>query len=575
MVFIKAISKISIVFVALSAVAYGQTKELPARIKVMKEELFRNFEVLKKEKTPPYYMSYSIDEVRTQYVSGNFGAIFEKQERVTAILRINVRVGSYDLDNTHELRRSSGSASLPRTTSAYIVPVDDSPDALKQILWGETDGAYRNAVEMLSKVKIEQNVMNNEEDKSKDFSTAEPQISLENPIKMQLDLDKWAVKIRKFTELCKPYHPSIWECPGSFQNEVRHKYFVDTEGTMISMPSNSIRLDIFPIARADDGMEIPLAQSYFGYKESDLPSESQIIGDVKSMIGTLDQLRTAPYFEPYTGPAMLSGKASGVFFHEILGHRLEGHRLKSESEGQTFKKKIGEQVLPEFLSITFDPTIKEIYGIPLSGAYKFDDEGVKSEKVQAIQNGVLKDFLMSRTPVEKYPRSNGHGRSQPGQNPVSRQSNLIVESKKMLPDGELRKMLIEECKKQNKPYGLLFTEISGGRTITARSSPNAFSITPLVVYKVYPDGRPDELVRGVDLIGTPLTTFGKIIATGSRMEVFNGKCGAESGTVSVAIVSPSMIISEIEVQKKMRSQEKMPVLPPPPSKTGNQDGGKQ
>lgn len=570
----SAIGRTCIYLVAICAVAFGQSQELPVRIKVMKEELFRNFEALQKEKTPPYYMSYSIDEVQTQAVNGSFGTILARNEDKSAILRISVRTGSYHLDNNHELRRGSSASLLGRMSGAMRAPLGDSPEALRRLLWRETDGIYRNAVDTLSRVKSEQSMNVAEEDTSDDFSKIEPHTSLEKPLEIRVDLDKWAGRIRKFTGLFKDY-PFIFDCSGAFQSEVRHKFLVDTEGTIVSSPVNYMRLQISALVKADDGMELPLYQSYFGYKESDFPSEAQIIGDIKSMIEALGKLRTSSLVDPYTGPAILSGKASGVFFHEILGHRLEGHRLKSESEGQTFKKKVGSQVLPEFISVTFDPTIKELNGVALSGAYRFDDEGVKAEKVASIQNGVLKNFLMSRAPAENYPRSNGHGRAQPGQKPVSRQSNLIVESKKMLQDDALRRALIDECKKQNKPFGLLFTEISGGSTITGRSSANSFNVIPLAVYKVYADGRPDEMVRGVTLIGTPLTTFGKIIATGSKMEIFNGTCGAESGSVPVSAVSPSILISEIEVQKTSKSPEKIPILPAPPDKMENQNGGKK
>ena len=147
--------------------------------------------------------------------------------------------------------------------------------------------------------------------------------------------------------------------------------------------------------------------------------------------------------------------------------------------------------------------------------------------------------------------------------PVARQSNLLVLSKKSLSEEKLRKKLIAECKKQGTDFGLIFDNISGGFTTTGRTSPNAFAVLPLVVYKVYVDGRPDELVRGVDMIGTPLTTFGKIIAAGTEIEAFNGTCGAESGPVPVSAVSPSILVSQIEVQKKEKSPEKPPILPPP------------
>jgi predicted Zn-dependent protease len=550
----------------------SQTDELPGSIKVMKTELSRNFQALQKEQSPPYYIGYSIDEVQTQGVTGTFGAITSRIENKTAFLRVNLRTGSYKLDNYHEIRGDTLSALRSRVAASIRAPLTDSPEGLAVILWRETDKAYKNAVETLLRVKSEQSVKIAEEDKSDDFSKAEPHVSIEKSLEIQVDLDKWTSRIRKFTEPFKK-HPSVYSCSGTFQSEVRQKYFVDTEGTIISAPANYMRIQISASVKADDGMELPLYLSYFGFRESDLPSEAVVLSDVDAMIANLEKLRTAPLVDPYTGPAILSGKASGVFFHEILGHRLEGHRLKSESEAQTFKKKVGEAVLPDFISIVFDPTIRSLHGFALSGTFAFDDEGTKAERVVAIQNGILKDFLMSRTPADRFPRSNGHGRSQPGMKPVSRQSNLIVESTKMLQEDALHQQLIEECKKQNKPFGLMFTEISGGRTTTARSSPNAFDVTPLAVYKIYTDGRRDELVRGVDMIGTPLTVFGKILATGSKMEAFNGFCGAESGTVPVSALSPSILVSEMEVQRKTKSQEKPPILPPPTRSSGSQAGG--
>lgn len=564
----------SLCMVSWDNVSIGQVQEISGRIKVMKDEVSRNFEALQKEQVPPYYISYSIDEVRTQSVSGNFGAITNKYENKTAYLRINLRTGSYNLDNSHELRGDSLSSLRSRLNIPVPAPITESPEALAVILWRETDKAYRNAAETLSRVKSEKSVKIAEEDKSDDFSKVEPHVSLEKPLDIRVDLDKWAARIRKFTEQCKNYS-FLNDCSGGFQSEVRQKYFVDTEGTLVSTPANYMRLQIGANVKADDGMELPLYLSYFGYKESDLPAEARVLDDVKAMIANLEKLRTAPLVDPYTGPAILSGKASGVFFHEILGHRLEGHRLKSESEGQTFKKKVGEKVLPEFMSITFDPTLRQLNGFALSGAFNFDDEGVKGEKVVSIQNGILKDFVMSRNPVDRFPKSNGHARSQPGMKPVSRQSNLIIESKNMLPEEKLRQMLIDECKKQNKPFGLMFAEISGGSTVTGRSSANAFNVIPLAVYRIYTDGRPDEMVRGVDLIGTPLTTFSKITATGSKMDIFNGTCGAESGSVPVSAVSPSIFVSEIEVQKKSKSQEKPPILPPPGKEKGFQTGGER
>jgi predicted Zn-dependent protease len=199
----------------------------------------------------------------------------------------------------------------------------------------------------------------------------------------------------------------------------------------------------------------------------------------------------------------------------------------------------------------------------LSGSYDYDDEGQKARHVDLIQDGVLKTFLMSRLPIASFAASNGHGRGQTGRMPTGRQGNLIVTSTKTVTDAELRKQLIEEAKKQGKAFGLYFEDISSGFAVTTRSSPQAFQVIPLVVWRVYVDGRPDELVRGVSIVGTPLAAMKRILATSDKSEVFNGECGAESGTVPVSAVAPAMLLSEMETQRQPQGTARPPILPIP------------
>jgi predicted Zn-dependent protease len=226
-------------------------------------------------------------------------------------------------------------------------------------------------------------------------------------------------------------------------------------------------------------------------------------------------------------------------------------------------------VLPDFLSVADDPTLTESGGVWLAGHYDYDDEGEKARRVDLIDGGVLKTFLMSRLPIASFANSNGHGRAEVGHVPTGRQGNLIVTSKKSVPEPELRKHLIEEAKKQGKPYGLYFEDISSGFAVTQRSSPQAFQVIPLVVWRVYADGRPDELVRGVSIVGTPLAAMMKIVATGDKSQVFNGECGAESGTIPVSAVAPAMLISEIETQKQAQGTARPPILPIPGAEQGS------
>jgi len=331
---------------------------------------------------------------------------------------------------------------------------------------------------------------------------------------------------------------------------------------------------IMATAKADDGMELPLYQSYFAYTPADLPSDDSILHDVHQMIAQLQEMRNAPVVSPYAGPAILSGGPAGVFFHEIFGHRVEARREKSVDEGQTFKKMVGKLVLPNWMDVYDDPTLTRYDNTDLMGHFKYDDEGVLGERVPIVVNGVLENFLMGRSPIEGFPHSNGHGRAQPGKLPEARQSNLVVIAHHTVPTDSLRTMLIAECKAQDKPYGLWFKEVEGGFTLTGRTIPNAFNVLPIMVYRVYADGRPDELVRGVDLIGTPLSTFERIMAAGNDGQTFNGMCGAESGWVPVSASSPSLLIREIEVQKKQKSQDRLPILPAPDAITTTQQKDK-
>jgi len=284
---------------------------------------------------------------------------------------------------------------------------------------------------------------------------------------------------------------------------------------------------------------------------------------LEKMASDLKALRDAPVAEPFDGPALLSGRASAVFFHEVLGHRLEGHRQRGEEEGQTFTKKVNEQVLPKFLTVVDDPTMRELNGTKLAGYYAYDDEGVPAQRVDVIDDGILKNFLMSRIPIKNFSQSNGHGRRQPGAMATGRQGNLMVISKNSVPDAELRQKFIDEIKRQNKPYGLYFEDVEGGFTLTTRQAPQAFQVLPVIVWRVFPDGKPDQLVRGVDIVGTPLAALERIMLTGTKTEVFNGVCGAESGNVPVSAAAPAMLFSEMEVQKSAHSHDRPPILPPP------------
>ncbi|NIM78708.1 MAG: peptidase U62 [Candidatus Aminicenantes bacterium] len=531
-------------------------------LKAMEEEMARSMKILgEKGSPPPYFISYQITDTYKVNISASYGALKNSNEDRSRLLDVDVRVGSFKLDNTHQIRGDRFDFDFYYSTPVPM-SLEDDPDAIKGAIWLETDKKYKAAVERLIKIKANMGVTVEEEDKSDDFSKETSNKSIGKFETVSPDIAGWEKKVKEYSALFNN-HPKILSSTVSLTSEAENKFFVNSEGTSLLHERTHWRLMITANTDAEDGMKLYKSRYFDAHTPEKLPDEKTVKEAIHQVINDVLALREAPLMEPYTGPAILSGRASAVFFHEIFGHRIEGNQLKEEDDGQTFTKKVGQQVLPTFISVYDDPSLKAYGKEDLSGHYLYDDEGSKAQRVEVVQKGILKNFLMCRTPIEGFPKSNGHGRGQTGSRPESRQGVLVVESEKTVPWKQLHQMLIDECKKQGKPYGLLFDDIAGGLTLTGRVIPQSFNVRPITVFRVYVDGRPDELVRGVDLIGTPLTSFSKITACGEEPGIFNGYCGSRSGRVPVSGVSPPILTAQIEVQKKEKSADKPPVLPPP------------
>ena len=533
----------------------------PVLLDAMTTELHRAFTSLGKQATgkdvdkqlPPYFLSYSVSDASTATVRAQYGAVVDSSANRARVADIQVRLGEPKLDNTHGTHRGSAVNSMQ-------LPVTDDREALARSLWMATNTGYSTALDNYLRVKTEAEVRAKEEDTSPDFSKEEPQTHLGTPAPpVEVDRAAWGERVAALSKIFREY-PDVTQNMVMLTVQNETDYFASSEGSRVVTPHLAARLVVFAVSRADDGMDLFRAQTFEAETVKGLPGQAELEVAIHELGKSLEALRKAPVTTPFDGPVILSGRAAAVFFHEVLGHRLEGQRQRGDEEGQTFTKEVGKDVLPTFLSVADDPTVTTFGKTWLSGSYEYDDEGQKAQRVSLIDDGVLKTFLMSRLPIANFDDSNGHGRAQTGRMPTGRQGNLIVTSTKTVPETELRKELIEEAKKQDKPYGLYFEDISSGFAVTTRSSPQAFSVVPLVVWRVYVDGRPDELVRGVSIVGTPLAAMKRIMATGDKSEVFNGECGAESGTVPVSAVAPAMLLSEMETQKQTQGTARPPIL---------------
>lgn len=541
-----------------------------AVLRALVTEVDRSSQALKSNaSTPLYYLSYRVRDGVNFNLSASYGAIDSAPDSDDPLLGryrtldVSARVGSPQLDNTHKLRGAGFDFSDYGWRGGTALPIEDDAAAIRLAVWRATDRAYKRSMKQLIKVRANKTVKVAEEDDAADFAEESPQVHLEPRSAWKFDRKAWAARLERLSALFKS-HSQIIQSQVSLQGGAWTSYFVDTAGSREREPQSFIRVMISGTAKADDGMEVNLYRDFEGVTPDQLPSDHELEVAIGEMANQLEALRIAPVIEPFSGPAIVSNRAAAVYFHEIFGHRVEGHRQKDADEGHTFTHKVGQAVLPSFIGVVDDPTRAKFGDIWLNGHYLFDDDGVPAQPATLVDTGVLRGFLLGRSPIHGFPHSNGHGRAQPGLSTVSRQGNLLVTSSHQLPPAELRRQLKEEIQRQHKPYGLVFDDISGGFTQTrAESNPQAFKVLPLVVHRVYPDDRPDELVRGVNLIGTPLESFEKILATGDDFAVFNGYCGAESGYVPVSAVAPSLLVGTIEVERRTPNHDRLPLLAPP------------
>lgn len=543
-------------------------------VKAMQSELNRSIKKLSKLDPPIYFLSYQIENTQSASVISTLGknAYIYTANGYTA--DVDARAGSRKLDNTRKLKSIDFAQRNPNILVNGIMP---SPKQIKNMIWILTEDAATAAQEDYLKVKTNAMTSAQRADDSDDFSAKTKPVSyyapIENtPLISKEILGKTAKELDEYSALFKD-ESFIMSSSASYSASLKNKYFVNSEGVRTVQGQILGRIGYTITSRNKDGMNLERGNYYDFTSPEEMPSPEKIKKDIKQSIEELKALQNAEAAEPFHGPVILKNRATGVFFHEILGHRVEGHRQKDDDFGQTFTNKTDKDVISPLISVYDNPTLKYFKNIPLRGYYAYDDEGVPSENVTIIKDGVLKGFLMGRSPIKGFARSNGHGRKQTRYRAVSRMGITVVEAAHTVDFPTLKQMLKDEIKKQNKAYGLMIDDISGGFTMLDTSNPQSFKVQPLLVYKVFPDDRPDEIIRGADIVGTPLTSFNKIIAAADDYAVFNGSCGAESGWVPVSAIAPSVLISELEVEKVQKSYDNLPILTPPAAKKDK--GGKK
>ena len=530
-------------------------------VEAMEAELERSVERLgTAEYEAPYYVAYTLKERAHHNIVARAGALVDDDRHRARSAHVDVRVGDYDFDSSED-----ANAEWPYEDD-YAPPtqvsIDDRPDAIRHAFWLLTDLHYKQATSSFLKLKGERVFRADKRRKRPSNARAAPVTRVDARRTLSLDSAAWGAVARRLSKLAAAA-PHVFDSHVQIAARQETRWFVNSEGTRVRTVQPLYEVHVTAWARADDGMLLDLSVDVYSPTESGLPSPAQLEQRTTRMLADLNALRQAPELGPYTGPAILEPRATGVFFHEVLGHRLEGHRQDANQEGQTFTDHLDKIIMPEFISVLDDPTVAELAGQRLNGTYAVDDEGVAAERVVLVDRGRLKTFLMGRRPAPGFDRSNGHGRAAGVLPPVSRMSSLIVTAHKTVTRARLKSMLIAEARRQKKPFGLIIRDIAGGSTNTSSFGYQAFKGEARMVYRVDAATGREALVRGVDLVGTPLASLAKIRAAAGPTDVFNGYCGAESGMIPVSTVAPATLFREIELQRTSRGRAKAPILPRP------------
>jgi TldD protein len=529
------------------------------------DELDRAMAALADADERPHYVALTITDEEQVTLAATLGTVDVQRHDVDRYLDIDMRVGTADLDSTHPLRGFSAMDGDDR--SPLQVPLGEG-EALRHAVWRELDGRYRDGAERIVLLRANRNVKVEEEDPAPDFQPLEHgAVSRAEVPPLTVNEEAW---LPHLVAASARIEEASYVVSGSIRlvGDRQVTTMVDTEGARLAHGRRHYRLSMQLRGVADNGDDVDVFRSLDVHDPERLPDPAETLAWADEALTELKARLEAPRADPYSGPVILSGRAAGVFFHEVMGHRVEGHRQKRDTEGKTFADSVGKPVLPAWIDVVDDPTLAESAGHQLNGHYRYDDEGIAAAPAVLVDDGLFQGFLMSRSPIPGFEASNGHGRRSQGRSPVARMGNTMVRAEKLLSDDELRGLLRKELKEQGLEYGYMVDEIDGGFTMTGRVMPNAFNVRAANTWRIYADGRPDERVRGLDLVGTPFVAFGNLLAAGGEYQVFNGVCGAESGWVPVSAVAPSLLFSTLEFQLKEKGDDRPPLIPRPVLKRG-------
>jgi len=508
-----------------------------------------------------YYLSYLLRDMHTTQIWGRLGNINHVSDQDFRNLYCDCRVGSYRYDQVSE----GGLEDNDSDTETYEdmeMPVGNDTDALKYHVWKLTDGKYREAVKHYLRKKSQHITFLDPNGDLPSFRRGRPLRDSTHHAMRPVDLDSWKDFVVRSSRVVKSY-PQVKNSWVEVRVRDVTRIFVNSEGSQVLDQQRICELacSLWLLTSRGEGIRSRIV--HVTPDPRDLPDLRTFNREIRGRINLMDHMGRAPTLKSYAGPVLLAPQPAGVLFHEVLGHRLEGSRLLSSREGQTFKRDVGKPILPDFLSLEDDPTERVSCGVKTVGSYRYDDEGSPAQRARLADHGKLVGFLSGRAPVtRKKLLPNGHARNEYHERPVTRMGHLKVTVDGGVSHGELRRLFVEEIRRQKVPYGVMILDAEGGETATEAYDFQAFMGAVALAAQVFPDGR-QQLIRNVNFVGTPLSALRTVIAAGDTPACENGFCGAESGMVPVSTTCPAVLLSNLELQASDQRKFTQYMLPMP------------
>lgn len=554
---------------ALSTAAASTQVKDDVIFKALIDEMDRSIQRLRLDgHQTPYYLSYTVRDTDSFKAQSSFGALTERDRAHHRNLAVDLRVGDYKVDSSSPTTSQSFDfGSLMRHSGhTSSLSVDDDYNAIRHKLWLSTDSAYKQAVESLEANKRYLKD-NNIVDRPDSFSKEAPVVLIDPPAHLDVSMDMWTANVRKVSAVFREYE-RVRRSNVMFGAQAYTRWFVNNEGSKNRIGETAFMLSMDATAQAADGMKIADQELVAAYTEKEMPGLDELQAKAKKLAERLTKLSAAPIVDDYRGPILFEGEAAAQFFHQMLDAKLTGPRSNPFQQmlGGENTEKLGQRILPSFISIVDDPAATEFKGEKLFGTYKVDDDGVRAQKILLVDKGILKTFCMSRVPNKQVSKSNGHSRFGLGAT-----SNLFIQSDSKLSSAELKAKLIAEGKEDGLAEVYIVRRIimnpldlgvGGMRSLLKSLMPGGGGVAlypPVLLYKVSVADGHEELVRGAQFNNLTARILRDVDATGDDDSAYPVMRGEDL----ISVVTPSVLVREMEIQKPERANSKPPILKNP------------